>query len=375
MARKHRDDRGLFQYHLATGALRYGVRLYYRGVPHKWSGFIRKQEARDWYEDRRRDIREGRPFDVRGIRTNTVRDMIERYLVQVTYKKGYAGEVTYGAFWTAQIGEQALRDPLTAVIDDTRTQLLKAGNTRGPLSHATVNRYVAWLHHVFQLEVNKGTLDRNPCRLEKFTEKKAPEVEFSEAEELAIAEQLGEQADYPTLAILTGLRQGEQFALAWKDLDLDRGYGMLHDPKAGEPQPFLLNVDALAILARLKQRAGSSPWVFPSRKDSTQHLNPKSWYNHIFKAACLRAGITLSRSEGKTYHTLRHTFASRLQKAGVAVKDVKDLGRWKSWKAMDRYLKRDVDRLRGAIERLGGPQRTAHKPPIVSQAPKGDRLA
>ncbi len=205
-----------------------------------------------------------------------------------------------------------------------------------------------------------GHLTHNPCRGLKFKEQNAPEVEFSEAEEAAICRALGEQADYPTLAILTGLRQDEQFSLRWDDLDLSQGYGKLHDPKVGEPQVFLISQLAKAIFLRLKRKAGSSTWVFPDPRDASTHLNGKSWYSNVFKRACRQAGIHLSRKGGLTYHTLRHTFASRLQKAGVAVKDLKELGRWKSWKAMDRYLKRDVGRLREAIERLV-PHGTAQK--------------
>lgn len=357
MARANRHDRGLFPYRLTDGTRLYGVRLYRGGIAHKWSGFTRKQDARDWYEDRRRDVREGRPFPGRQGTARTVRQMIEHYLSQTTNKKSHRIELAYAAFWKKRIGarDQSAGELMTT-IDEARSYLLTTGPYRGPISHATVNRYVAWLHHLFQDPVYKGQIARNPCRGLKFTEGKAPEVEFTEAEEAAMARALGEQADYPTLAILTGLRQDEQFSLAWADLDLPRGMGKLHDPKGGEPQIFLINAGAAAIFRRLKAKAGDSPWVFPHASDPSRHLHPKSWYNHVFKKACASAGIVLSRKDGKTYHTLRHTFASRLQQAGVEVKDLKDLGRWKSWKAMDRYLKRDVGRLRTAIERLGVPR-------------------
>ncbi|MEO7666173.1 MAG: tyrosine-type recombinase/integrase [Dehalococcoidia bacterium] len=368
MARPHRVDRGLFPYRLRDGTLQYGVRLYRRGIAHKWSGFTRKQDARVWYEDRRRDVRDGRPFPGRSDPSNTVAGMIEHYLAQTANKKSHSIELAYAAFWGQWLGSACITDPLAERIDRARTQLLTQGHTRGPLAHATVNRYVAWLHHLFQDAWKKGLVVRNPCSGLKFKEANAPEVEFTEAEEAAIAKALGDQADYPTLAILTGLRQGEQFSLAWDDLDVPRGIGKLHDPKGGNPEIFMINAGAAEIFRRLRVQAGESKWVFPSRRDHSRHLHPKSWYNHVFKPACAAAGIVLSRKQGKTYHTLRHTFASRLQQAGVEVKDLKDLGRWKSWKAMDRYLKRDVSRLRSAIERLGVPHGTAHEPPIKQKA-------
>jgi len=374
MARINRKDRGLFAYTAANGSTWYGVRVYRSYRAYKWSGFKTKQEARDWYDDRRQDIREGRPFPGRTESGHTVSSLIDQHLAQTKNKKSYSLDLTYAAFWKAQIGDKKYSDNLVYSIDQARTFLLTKGNARGPLTHATVNRYIAWLHHVFQGALNKGAITRNPCRGLKFTERKAPEVEFSEAEELAIAAALGDQADIPSLAILTGLRQDEQFSLRWDALDLEQGYGKLHDPKGGTPQVFLINQDAREIFLRLKARAGSSPWVFPDKKDPCKHINGKSWYNNVFKVACARIGITLSRKDGKTYHTLRHTFASRLQKQGVEVKDLKDLGRWKSWKAMDRYLKRDVSRLRRSIEKLAVPNGTAQKPPMIELS-KGDNIA
>jgi integrase len=369
MARKGREDRGLFPYHLKDGTLLYGVRLYRHGEPYKWQGFKRKKEARDWYEDRRKDIREGRPFPNREAHGNTVDQVIAVYLAQNTHKKNYAGEAIYAAFWRSQLGRFPLALITPAHVDQGRTVLLTDGNGRGVLRHATVNRYVAWLHHLFQLEMDKGTITRNPCRRLKFKEPKAPEVEFTEAEELALARELGPDADYPSLAILTGLRQGEQFGLRWEDLDMARGYGRLHDPKGGEPQVFMINPAAAEILDRLKARAGQSPWVFPDPRDPSRPRNGKIWYKDVFKPAAKRAEIMISRKDGKTYHTLRHTFASRLQQKGVPVKDIKDLGRWKSWKAMDRYLKRDTARLRSAIDQLTAPKPPLDRPPIPPEAP------
>lgn len=363
MARKDGKDRGLFSYLASDGKTEFwGVRLWVHGRAHKWQGFTKKTDARDWYQDRRKDVRENRPFPARGHSTGpSLSSVIDDYLVQSTNKKNFAGEQIYATFWKARLGHCAPSAVTPDQVNKSRTHLLTVGAGRRPLAHATVNRYVSWLHHVLEIEVELGKLERNPCMMRlQFEEPKAPEVEYSEEEEEALCRELGDQADYPTFAILTGLRQGEQFALRWADLDLDRGYGKLHGPKGGSPEVFLLNDAAKDILKRLKLAAKHSEWVFPQPSNFLVPINPKTWYNHVFKPAARRAGIHLSRKNGKTFHTLRHTFASRLQQQGVEVKDIKDLGRWKTWRAMDRYLKRDLSRLRASIEKLG----TAPKPPV-----------
>jgi len=367
MARKDRKDRGLFVYTTADGSEWFGVRLYAHGRAHKWQGFRRKQDARNWYDDRKKDLREHRPFPPRhGESGPTLADIIAHYLAQATDKKNYAGEQVYGKFWTQFLGEQSLANLSAPQIDRARTHLLAHGSFRGPLSHSTVNRYLAWLHHVCALEVRKGTLPANPCQLKKFKEPSPPEVEFSHDEERALARELGPYACVPSLAILTGLRQEELLTLRWDDLDLERGYGKLRTPKSGKPEVFLINRDARDLLER---RDRYSVWVFPNEKNPHEPVNHKSWYNNRFKPAAKRAGIVLSRKSGKTFHTLRHTFAARLQQAGVEVKDIKDLGRWKSWKAMERYLKRDHGRLRSAIERLQ--TRTTPEPPLIRESKTG----
>lgn len=62
MARLHRKDRGLFAYQVADGHTWYGVRLWRHGRAHTWKGFRRKDDARNWYDDRKQDVRTGKPF-------------------------------------------------------------------------------------------------------------------------------------------------------------------------------------------------------------------------------------------------------------------------------------------------------------------------
>lgn len=290
--------------------------------------------------------------------------MIDRYLAQSTHKKGYGNERVYAQFWTRRYGQTRVHEVTPLSIEQARTVLLTHGSTeqKRPLARSTVNRYVAWWKHVLMIEERQGRLEKNPCRaIQKFTEAPPPDEQFTVEEEAALRTELGRDWDCVRLAILTGLRQDEEFTLAWIRLDFERGFGKLPNPKSGEPEIFLLSDEAIAIL---KARSGNgSPWVFPHPRDPSQPMNGKSWYNHVFKPACTRAGIELSRANGKTWHTLRHTFAARLQEAGVPVGDIKDLGRWKSWKAMDRYLKRGTLRLRSAIQTIA--TATDTKPPLT----------
>jgi site-specific recombinase XerD len=75
-------------------------------------------------------------------------------------------------------------------------------------------------------------------------------------------------------------------------------------------------------------------------------MDPKKW----FETALRLAGI-----ENVTWHTLRHTFASRLVMAGVDLKTVQELMGHKSLAMTARYSHLAPSHKLAALERLVGP--------------------
>jgi integrase len=76
-----------------------------------------------------------------------------------------------------------------------------------------------------------------------------------------------------------------------------------------------LNETALAILTR-KQAVQHGPYVFYNPVTGDRFHDLKGGFNAVLK----RAGLT-----GITWHTLRHTFASRLTRSGVDLVTVMEL--------------------------------------------------
>ena len=118
-----------------------------------------------------------------------------------------------------------------------------------------------------------------------------------------------DHAPWARLAILTGLRQAEQFRLEWKNVDLDRGLLTLPTTKAGGVQYVHLNDEAKAILRGFDSWQRSK-WVFPSENPATP-IDPRNFYSRVWMPAVKAAGI-----EWAMWHDLRHTFASRLAMEG-----------------------------------------------------------
>ena len=53
-----------------------------------------------------------------------------------------------------------------------------------------------------------------------------------------------------------------------------------------------------------------------------------------------------------TWHTLRHTFASRLTMEGVDLRTVAELGRWRTLAMVQRYAHPSPAHLSAAVEKL-----------------------
>ena len=70
-------------------------------------------------------------------------------------------------------------------------------------------------------------------------------------------------ARWVRLAILTGMRQMEQFSLRWEHVDLGRGVLTLPDTKSGDVQYVRLNEEAKMLLQGFIP-GNKSAWVFPS---------------------------------------------------------------------------------------------------------------
>ena len=95
-------------------------------------------------------------------------------------------------------------------------------------------------------------LDRNPFARVQLVKVHNGKTRFlSPTEEAALLEKLGPiYGPWARLAILTGLRLGEQFKLRWIDVDLDRGLITLPQTKAGKIQYAHLNDEAKASYGR-----------------------------------------------------------------------------------------------------------------------------
>lgn len=256
-------------------------------------------------------------------------------------------------FETMQLGE-ITPDKCNDIITDLKGR---------ELSYSTVKKVYDAMHACFQFAVERHDLQYSPMQTVKMpakskfvTKRKDSENarHLTAEEEAAFFAELDRQTastrryiyryrDAFILDINTGLRLGELVALDWDDIDMDGKDAYIYKTavmvkdrdESGEPikgvsqiiqeepktsksiRHVPLNKKALAALERLKAQAGSSPYVFPTQSGARLVMpSLEKQYGNITQ----HCGI-----EGTSFHSLRHTFATRLFERGADVKDVSTL--------------------------------------------------
>jgi len=115
-------------------------------------------------------------------------------------------------------------------------------------------------------------------------------------------------ANIMRLALFTGMRRSEIFKLQWTDIDSERGFINLRDPKGGRDQSIPLNDTARKIIESIKPDK-ESPYVFPGREKGEHLTDCRPSFLRIKKAAGLPDNF-------RYLHGLRHAFASMLASSG-----------------------------------------------------------
>ena len=125
-----------------------------------------------------------------------------------------------------------------------------------------------------------------------------------------------EAANIMRLALFTGMRRGEMFKLKWNDIDFQRGFISIRNPKGGVSQKIPLNEQARAVLEhhpkRQKNKDKDNPEYYDHvflRPDNEPFTDIRRRINPIKEAAELPADF-------RPLHGLRHTYASMLASSG-----------------------------------------------------------
>ena len=146
------------------------------------------------------------------------------------------------------------------------------------------------------------------------------------------------------MVLYSGMRRGELFNLQWDDIDFERGFIHIRDPKGGPDQRIPLNEGGRAVLDG-HIRTGSD-FVFPGR-GGRQRVDINKQVNEVKTAAGLPKDF-------RPLHGLRHVYASMLASSGkVDIYTLQRLLTHKDPRMTQRYAHLRDDALKRAADVAG----------------------
>jgi integrase len=217
------------------------------------------------------------------------------------------------------------------------------------LAPQTTKHILNLLQKVIRFGVRKGLCKSPTFAIEK------PRVNNVKTEDLTpeqmqnLLKALDEEADIQVvnmmkMVLYTGARRGELFKLRWDDIDCQRGFITLRDPKGRQDQKIPLNGPSRTLLESHPRT--ESAFVFPGR-GGKQRTEARVAANRIRKEAGLPPGF-------RPFHGLRHVFASMLASSGeVDMYTLQKLLTHKSPQMTQRYAHLRDEALRKASDLAG----------------------
>ena len=229
------------------------------------------------------------------------------------YKEGRTGQnkalkvddSRFNKYLKDSIGDKEPKDILPLDVDRIRVRLLKIKSPQ------TVKHVLGILKRACNFGFNKMLCLPLPFRIEMpdVDNKKTEDLSKKELHRLlaAIAADENKQVgNMMLMALFTGMRRGELFKLLWSDVDFERGFILIRDPKGGKSQSIPLNDAARRLLE--SHAKTDSKYVFPG-EGGEQRVSVQKASRRIRE----RAGLP---KDFRPLHGLRHTYASMLASSG-----------------------------------------------------------
>jgi integrase len=313
-----------------------------------------KRLAQTVLRKRKVAIAEGKYLDKREVPHCTFNELADLYLAwaQVNHQ-GYVGTRSRVELFRREFGSRQLRDITPLLVD---AYVSRHASIRKP---ATVNRDLVVLRHMFQKAREWGKALDNPVSHQKPLRVNNRRLRYLSHEEIPRLLSAADEILRPLLivALHTGLRRSELFALTWQDVDVKQGVIRVVYTKNGERREIPMTDTLLATVQQLPRRLASD-YMFPG-KTGKGVVDVRKRFHRTLQ----EAGI-----EGFVFHDLCHTFASHLVMAGVDLMTVKEFLGHKDLEMTLRYAHLAPDYKRAAIARLDTSMDTGHEKRVTGYA-------
>lgn len=237
------------------------------------------------------------------------------------------------------------------------------------LSGNTIKGVFRLLSAAMRFALDEGIIKKNPCRKLKIRQgEQAEQRVLSRSEQEKVRLAADERGDLPVLlSLYTGMRLGEVSALKWTDVDWEkktitvrrtaqrvaqgrneqgrRTLLVIGSPKSRRSHRVLPVPDFLLVkLKNLFSSGANSEFIFGASAHAAEPRMLQRRFSRLMKAI----GLT-----GVHFHTLRHSFATRLLELGVDIQTVSALlGHSSARTTLDFYGHSLPERRRQAIALL-----------------------
>ena len=277
------------------------ARVLKNGYPDQTKTFETKADAEKWARALESEIDKGQFVSVGEAQRNTLGDLIERYLAEVTPSMKGASEDTIRlkAIMRRPIARWSMAHLSATRIAAYRDQRLKE------VSAGTVIRELAYFSSVINHARREWGINvPNPVQMVRKPQSPQARSRVLTDEEvvrlLDALEPTGRRSHWTKpavqIALATAMRRGEILALRWEHVNLQNRTAFLPDTKNGEPRTVPLSSAAVRLLTDLPRHI--SGMVIPVRF-FTLHA--------AFKRGVRRAGL-----DGVRFHDLRRTAITRM---------------------------------------------------------------
>jgi integrase len=258
-------------------------------------------------EGRRKSPKEIRAEQEREKNVFTMERLFEEWRKRPDLKSLKEEIHRYNKYLKEPFGSKQPHELVGLDVDRLRIRLLREGK-----SPQTVKLILSLLRRLCNWGVRKNLSQPLSFKIEmpKVYNLRTEDLSDSQLQKLlrAIDESAHPQAGpIMKLALYTGMRRSEMFRLEWRDVDFERGFITLRNPKGGPDQKIPLNEEARSLLFALP-RYGRSPFVFPGR-GGTRRVDINKAVNEIKR----KAGLP---KDFRPLHGLRHVFASMIASSG-----------------------------------------------------------
>lgn len=313
------------------------ARIRREGWPKLTQSFNSKSDARAWSTVIESEIERGVFLDRTEAEKNTLGDLFQRYLTEISsHKKGHDSEryrlISLQRDSIAKIKVAGLSGKLMAEWRDRRLKEVSGSTTNRDLnliSHVINVARKEWGIHVENPIAMIRRPPENRARNRRLAfgeeEKLLAELEESTRSERGTFEEGGSRNPWMRplviLALETAMRRGELLSLRWADVFLVDCFVRLHDTKNGESRDVPLSKRAYGILVGLPRHISGR--VFPVTADAVKKA---------FVRAVERAGLV-----DLHFHDLRHEAISRIAEKLDNVLELAAISGHKTLKMVQRY--------------------------------------